>query len=613
MATSVMDQVLQHLRSVLLLPEGADLTDGQLLECFLSRQEPAALEALMRRHGPMVWGVCRRILGNHHDAEDAFQATFLVLVRKASSVRPRERVGNWLYGVAHQTALKARATRAKRRRRERSVPAMPEPAMEQQGLWNDLQPLLDQELGRLPENYRAVVVACDLEGQTGKEAARHFGCPEGTVASRLARARAMLAKRLARHGLGLTGVSLAAVLSEKAASGPVPSSVMAAAIRAVTLVAAGQAAATGVISAKVATLTDGVIKAMLLKKLKTLVSVLVVVVLTGFGGAVSMHLVAAQQGQPDEPSAVHRKGQGGEASPAPSKPPPQSPVAGEAPRPPAENRDPEKVFQKARARLLEWEPKHDLLKGVADVKPVVERDEKGRLKQDYLIFERNAVPPGKGPAKARDESLPFVYVSIQVWAGRTQQPPGDLHEFEWKGQTYQMWVRVFGSDAKLVEAIRKAVDVTSLEPPEITFRLETSQSPDAYRKGKPLVFEGQALGAIHRPGPEHFKLARVAGAQGVPLRVAYDREKVERRLPGQARGAAPAEDLYPYNSRFKGVRVLLYNGAFRDKDPVGRAGILDLYGCPLLQTGVRYRLTWACWPVGASEAVEVSCEFALNE
>src|SRR5438105_100856 len=125
MATSPMGEVLQHLRRTL-LRDGAKLTDGQLLEGFLSRREEPALAALVRRHGPMVWGVCRRVLANHHDAEDAFQATFLVLVRKAASIVPREMVANWLYGVAHQTAIKARATAAKRRTRERQVPHMPE-------------------------------------------------------------------------------------------------------------------------------------------------------------------------------------------------------------------------------------------------------------------------------------------------------------------------------------------------------------------------------------------------------------------------------------------------------------------------------------------------------
>src|SRR2546421_1595373 len=143
MQNSRMSKVLQHLRSAALLGESAALTDGQLLESFVSRREEAALEALVRRHGVMVWGVCRRVLQSHHDAEDAFQATFLVLLRKATTIVPRELVGNWLYGVAHQTALKARATRATRRTREKQVMDIPEPAAPAQQLWNDLQPILD--------------------------------------------------------------------------------------------------------------------------------------------------------------------------------------------------------------------------------------------------------------------------------------------------------------------------------------------------------------------------------------------------------------------------------------------------------------------------------------
>src|SRR5262249_40851453 len=161
MATSQMSEVIRHLRRAVLLRDGAGLTDGQLLEDYLCRRDEAALAALIRRHGPMVWGVCRRVLRDHHDAEDAFQASFLVLVRKAVSVVPREMVANWLYGVAHQTALKARATTVKRRARERQVIEMPEPAVTQQDLWGDLQPLLDQELNRLPDKYRVAIVLCD--------------------------------------------------------------------------------------------------------------------------------------------------------------------------------------------------------------------------------------------------------------------------------------------------------------------------------------------------------------------------------------------------------------------------------------------------------------------
>jgi RNA polymerase sigma-70 factor (ECF subfamily) len=126
MATDQVRQAIQALRRAALPLEGADLSDGQLLERYARSREEAAFAALLRRHGPMVWGVCRRVLHAHEDAEDAFQATFLVLIRKATSVTPRDLVANWLYGVAHQTALKARATPAKRRQREKPVTVLPE-------------------------------------------------------------------------------------------------------------------------------------------------------------------------------------------------------------------------------------------------------------------------------------------------------------------------------------------------------------------------------------------------------------------------------------------------------------------------------------------------------
>src|SRR5262245_57250969 len=127
MATSQLSRVIQTLRSATLPHDGAGLTDGQLLEVYVSSREETAFTALVHRHGPMVWSVCRRVLRCPHDAEDAFQATFLVLVRKAASVVPRELVANWLHGVAQQTALKARALAARRQAREKQVMVMPEP------------------------------------------------------------------------------------------------------------------------------------------------------------------------------------------------------------------------------------------------------------------------------------------------------------------------------------------------------------------------------------------------------------------------------------------------------------------------------------------------------
>jgi RNA polymerase sigma factor (sigma-70 family) len=305
MATSQMSEILQHLRRGVLPQDGAGLTDGQLLEDYLGRREEAALAVLVRRHGPMVWGVCLRILRHPHDAEDAFQATFLVLVRKAASLVSRELVANWLYGVAHQTALKARATAAKRKERERQVTEMPEPLAEHQDLWHDLQPLLDRELSRLPDKYRIPVVLCDLEGKTRKAAAEQLGCPEGTVAGRLARARALLAKRLARHGLPVSGAALAAVLAQNTASASVPLSVAASAIKAAGIFAAGPVAAEGFLSVKAVALAEGVLKTMLLAKLKFAMAVLVVLAILGTGTTVFMQQVLAEK--PAGPPVTDRK------------------------------------------------------------------------------------------------------------------------------------------------------------------------------------------------------------------------------------------------------------------------------------------------------------------
>ena len=185
MVTSPLNMVIQHFLADV-GPDGGGMTDGELLARFLRSRDDNALAALVRRHAPMVWGVCRRLLHSHHDAEDAFQATFLVLVKKAADV-PGRAVANWLYGVARQTAVRLRATAAKRRRRETQVVTMPEPTVAEVRD-ADWQSVLDEELGRLPDHYRGVIVLSDLEGLTRREVARHLGIPEGSVASRLARA-----------------------------------------------------------------------------------------------------------------------------------------------------------------------------------------------------------------------------------------------------------------------------------------------------------------------------------------------------------------------------------------------------------------------------------------
>jgi RNA polymerase sigma factor (sigma-70 family) len=263
-------------------------TDGHLLGQFVARRDEDAFAVLVRRHGPMVLGVCHRVLGNAADTEDAFQATFLVLVHKAASLTGRAVLGDWLHGVARRVALNARRAAARRRIKEQ---AMGRPEAQGDEPRNDWLPLLDEELSRLPEKYRLPIVLCELEGKARQEAARLLGWPEGTVASRLARGRTLLARQLARHGLAVPAGTLG-VLAQQTASASVPAALVDSTVKAASLVAAGQATATQ-ISANVVGLTQEALKAMFLSKLKTALAVVVLVVL----GAVALGygVVAARQ------------------------------------------------------------------------------------------------------------------------------------------------------------------------------------------------------------------------------------------------------------------------------------------------------------------------------
>jgi RNA polymerase sigma factor (sigma-70 family) len=304
--------VVRHLTQMALRAGGGPLTDGQLLERYVSHGDEVAFEALVRRYGPMVLGVCRRILGQQADAEDAFQATFLVLVRKARSVTRGEQVGNWLYGVACRTARKAKALDARRRAKEsevgtaraqaqagRDAQQRGRPAHTHEGPAERLQEALDLELEHLPEHYRTVLVLCELHGMTRKEAAAQLDCAEGTVASRLARGRELLAQRMARHGLALAGGSLTALLAQSA-SASIPASLVTTTLQAASAYAAGSVAA-GVVSMQVLALSEGVLKAMLLTKLKSVLVVVVLVGAVGFGVGVARYQSAASAQAPADP------------------------------------------------------------------------------------------------------------------------------------------------------------------------------------------------------------------------------------------------------------------------------------------------------------------------
>jgi RNA polymerase sigma factor (sigma-70 family) len=171
MSMSHVGEVIQLLRSALVLQDGTRLTDEELLEDYVNHRNEAALAALVQRHAPIVWGVCRRLLRSYHDAEDSFQATFLVLVRNVGSITSRDLLANWLYRFAYQTASNARAAAARRHAKEKQIAELPEPAVVEQDLWSELRPLLDQEICRLPDTYRGLILLCDLEGKTRTEAA----------------------------------------------------------------------------------------------------------------------------------------------------------------------------------------------------------------------------------------------------------------------------------------------------------------------------------------------------------------------------------------------------------------------------------------------------------
>jgi RNA polymerase sigma factor (sigma-70 family) len=300
MASEPESPLIQFLHRIAGPSPDCNLTDRHLLERFVAARDDAAFAALVRRHGPMVLGVCRRLLHDAHEAEDAFQATFLVLAHKARSIASPELLGPWLHGVAYRTAARARQA-ARRRVREREAAATPQgdPAVEV--VCRELRQVLDEELGRLAQKYRVPLVLFYLEGKTTEEVARQLGCPQGTVLSRLARGRDRLRHRLVRRGLALSMGLMVGVLTEKAAAAAVPAALALGTVNAAALSAAGQAA-TGAIPATVAALTKGVLRAMLLSKLKVVAAVALAVTVAAVGTVVGVRKALA-----DKPAAAAKE------------------------------------------------------------------------------------------------------------------------------------------------------------------------------------------------------------------------------------------------------------------------------------------------------------------
>jgi RNA polymerase sigma factor (sigma-70 family) len=309
MASGQPSPLLRHIRRLAGAAADGEQTDGQLLESFVSQHDQAAFEALLWRHGPMVLGTCRRITRGSQDAEDAFQATFLVLCRKAGSISRYESIGSWLHKVAFRIALKVKADAVRQAAANSPNLEAPAPDTHPELLWKDQRPMLDEELGHLPEKYRLPLVLHYLEGKTVAEVARELRWPSGTVLGRLARARDRLRTRLVRRGITLSAGALAPLLTQSAEAGPLPMLLATSTLKLAALSLLGQAALPGSIAPKAAILAKGMVQAMLLTKLKiTAVILLTTTLIAAGGGALLQQAIAERLNpaeQPTGPAARH--------------------------------------------------------------------------------------------------------------------------------------------------------------------------------------------------------------------------------------------------------------------------------------------------------------------
>jgi RNA polymerase sigma factor (sigma-70 family) len=296
MPTESIQAVLRHLRQVLGPTNVAERSDADLLAAYVAGAGEA-FEELVRRHGRMVLAVCRRALGNEHDAEDAFQATFLVLARKAKVVRWQESVSQWLHAVAVRTASNARVSSERRRRREEAVATMA--SMSTNTATSNVGPILDEELAGLPGKYSRPLVLCYLEGQTNEQAARELRCPVGTLRVQLMRARELLRSRLARRGLSVGAMTLTALLHDSVRAGQPSTSLILATGRAAEQFTNGSAA--GLSSA--GALAKGVLHEMFLTKLKMFLGTTVAILAVGISVAVGVAAADRPGAAPQGPDA----------------------------------------------------------------------------------------------------------------------------------------------------------------------------------------------------------------------------------------------------------------------------------------------------------------------
>jgi RNA polymerase sigma factor (sigma-70 family) len=297
---------------------GGGLTDAELLRRYREWRDEAAFETLVWRHGGMVLAVCRRTTRSEQDAEDAFQATFLALARSAHAITRQESVGGWLYRVASRIARRLRARTARQAAGPLPETAQPAAGPEEDLLWRDLRPVLDEEVGRLPAKYRVPFVLCYLEGRTNEEAARELGWPRGTIATRLAHARRRLRARLTRRGLALSAGLLAAALARQASAASAPAPLVLHTSRAALAFAASRPAATPLVTPRVLTLTQGELRTMFLTRLKLVTAALLATAVAVL--ALTLAASGLQANTPAPRLVAHRAAQ---AQPPQSAPAPQ--------------------------------------------------------------------------------------------------------------------------------------------------------------------------------------------------------------------------------------------------------------------------------------------------
>lgn len=288
---------LRHARRM--IEEIAQTPDGDLVERFVYARDELAFESLVQRYGPMVLGVCRRLLSSPHDVDDAFQATFLVFVRKAGSIKKGEAVGSWLYRVAYHTAVKARAARNRHRSTSLSCDDLPATSNSDPG--QELRPILDAAVNQLPEKYRQPIVLCYLQGKTNEQAAQELGCPVGTIWTRLNRGRERLRGLLERRGLVVPTAGLAAALAESAASASVPAALFDQTLRSSMAFAAGA----GAVDAP-AGIAEQILREMVIRKLR-MPAVLLAGLLVLAGSAwVTVHSLSPLSVEPAVPVNLDR-------------------------------------------------------------------------------------------------------------------------------------------------------------------------------------------------------------------------------------------------------------------------------------------------------------------